>query len=67
MSVAKNDSGRSFQEAWTKLLRMIEHNWKALRMLCTESAVCHTSSDILTPTTKVLPNPVKLTKKSFLK
>ncbi|XP_060548259.1 general transcription factor II-I repeat domain-containing protein 2A-like [Pantherophis guttatus] len=41
---AKRDSGRSFQEAWTESFGVIEHNGKALCVLCNESVVCRTSS-----------------------
>jgi len=66
---AKKDSGRSFQEAWTESFGLIERNGKALRIICTESVVCRTSN-VRRPfntTTKMLPNLVKLRKKSFLK
>ncbi|XP_076352701.1 SCAN domain-containing protein 3-like [Tachypleus tridentatus] len=38
------DSGRLFQENWTKLFGTIERNGKALCILCGESVVCRTSS-----------------------
>lgn len=38
------DSGRSFQETWTESFGVIEHNRKALCILCGESVVCRTSS-----------------------
>ncbi|XP_058026529.1 general transcription factor II-I repeat domain-containing protein 2-like [Ahaetulla prasina] len=41
---ARTDSGRSFQEAWTKSFGVIEHSGKALCTLCNESVVCRTSS-----------------------
>lgn len=39
-----SDSGRSFQETWTDSFGVIEHNSKALCILCGESVVCRTSS-----------------------
>ncbi|XP_034288864.1 general transcription factor II-I repeat domain-containing protein 2A-like [Pantherophis guttatus] len=41
---AKTDSGRAFQEAWTKSFGVIERSGKALCTLCNESVVCRTSS-----------------------
>ncbi|XP_070599696.1 general transcription factor II-I repeat domain-containing protein 2A-like [Erythrolamprus reginae] len=42
MSVAKTDSGRLFQEAWTESFGVIKHNGKALCILCNETLMCHT-------------------------
>ncbi|XP_070614862.1 general transcription factor II-I repeat domain-containing protein 2A-like [Erythrolamprus reginae] len=44
MSTAKTDHRRSFQEAWTESFGVVEHNGKALCILCNESVVCRTSS-----------------------
>ena len=38
------DSGRLFQEDWTKVFGVIERNRKALCILCGQSVVCRTSS-----------------------